>query len=255
MLFLRNGNFHFIKECKILKSAHEQKSGFKVNSIVCFQKIAEIMQPFLWNQGKFPSWKREITAPVLSWNSMFLVTSYPNITSVRTATKTSYFLSSTQRGSSLTYSLIFSAQLVTSADCADPPAQRGFIMEWMWGLDAELKSEMERAGQDDSGCEHWAEEKKIKRGCRMKIEAGKRKNQKHKEELGRHCRKKYQWKNRLRTSPNQKQTNEITPDDQVDLRGFQAPPQEMELYARKNTKKQWQCICRDQRRRVFCLRL
>lgn len=57
----------------MLKSAHEQKkSGFKVNSIVCFQKIAEIVKPLLWNQGKFPSWKREITASVPSWNSMFL---------------------------------------------------------------------------------------------------------------------------------------------------------------------------------------
>lgn len=49
---------------------------------------------------------------------------------------------------------------------------------------------------------------------------------------------------RLRTSPNQKQTNEITPDDQGDLRRCEAPPQEMELHARKNTKKQWQCICK-----------
>lgn len=66
---------------------------------------------------------------------------------------------------------------------------------------------MERAGQDDSGWEHWAEENEIKRGCRMKIEVDKRKKQKH---------RRKNWEDtveersingktdRLRTSPNQK---------------------------------------------------
>lgn len=137
------------------------------------------MQLFQRNQGKIPSWKRPIITPVLSWNSLFLMTSYPNITFVRTATKTSYFLSSTQDLQSfihwISIHLFTDFQCSAGVDCADPPAQRGLILEWMYGLDAELKTEMWRAGQADSGCEHWGEEKEIKRCCRMKIQVDKRK--------------------------------------------------------------------------------
>lgn len=58
---------------------------------------------------------------------------------------------------------------------------------------------MERAGQADSACEHWAEGKEIKRGCRVKTEVDKRekKIQKHKRKSWEDTveEKKYQWKN------------------------------------------------------------
>lgn len=78
---------------------------------------------------------------------------------------------------------------------------------------------MERARQADSGCEHWAEGKEIKRGCRMKIEVDKRKNQEHKRKSWEDTveEKSINGKtDRLRTSPHQKQTNEITPADQAE---------------------------------------
>lgn len=68
---------------------------------------------------------------------------------------------------------------------------------------------MERAGQADSACEHWAEGKEIKRGCRVKTEVDKREKKNpetQKKELGRHCRRKKvsMEKHGLRTSPQSK---------------------------------------------------
>lgn len=64
------------------------------------------------------------------------------------------------------------------------------------------------------------EEKEIKRGCRMKIKVDKRKNRNTKGRVGKTLlKKKYQRKNRqVKDLSHQKQTNEITPDDQIDLR-------------------------------------
>jgi len=56
---------------------------------------------------------------------MFLLTSYHKVTLARTATENSHFSSPTRQGPPLIYSSIFYVLLVTSADQADPPAQRG----------------------------------------------------------------------------------------------------------------------------------
>lgn len=105
--------------------------------------------------------------------------------------------------------------------------------------------EIERVGQTDWGCERWVGEKEMQRGWKTKIEVDKRKSRNTKGRAGKKfLKEKVQTEKQAEDLPDQKQMNEMFPDDQVDFGWFEKAPEERKLPTRKNTKKQWQYICK-----------